>query len=145
LSPRRRHGPDQHVIIAARLARVGVPPYRCVSGANPLAPACRVQPCQSLEDTIDGYLFSGILWKYCRTMELNDVLKHRSYWIYSIACFFVWGILLAVVAARAKSGMLHNVLLVFAGWCICWVSATIARFVYPPPRRWLQQGELPVP
>ena len=27
-------------------------------------------------------------------------------------------------------------LLVFSGFGICWVSATIARYVYPPPKRW---------
>jgi hypothetical protein len=27
--------------------------------------------------------------------------------------------------------------LVFGGWVIAWVSGTIARFVYPPPDRWL--------
>ncbi len=64
--------------------------------------------------------------------------KYRNYWIYSIGCFVVWGVLLAVVAAQDKSDKTHTVLLVFAGWCIEWVSTTIARFVYPPPRRWLQ-------
>src|SRR5205823_332661 len=27
-------------------------------------------------------------------------------------------------------------LLVFFGFCIGWVSTTIARYVYPPPKRW---------
>jgi hypothetical protein len=26
--------------------------------------------------------------------------------------------------------------LVFFGFCIGWVSTTIARYVYPPPKRW---------
>jgi hypothetical protein len=30
----------------------------------------------------------------------------------------------------------QRVLLVFAGFCIGWVSTTIARYIYPPPRRW---------
>jgi hypothetical protein len=29
----------------------------------------------------------------------------------------------------------HNILLVFAGFAIGWVSATIARYVYPPPKK----------
>ncbi len=57
--------------------------------------------------------------------------KYRNYWIYSIGCFVVWGVLLAVVAAQGKSDKTHTVHLVFAGWCIGWVSTTIARFVYP--------------
>ena len=57
--------------------------------------------------------------------------RYRNYWIYSIGCFVVWGVLLAVVAAKGKSDKTHTVLLVFAGRCIGWVSTTIARFVYP--------------
>jgi hypothetical protein len=63
--------------------------------------------------------------------------KYRNYWMYSIGCFVVWGVLLAVVAAQGKNDRTHTVLLVFGGWVIAWVSGTIARFVYPPPRRWL--------
>ncbi len=66
--------------------------------------------------------------------------KYRNYWIYSIGCFVVWAIILAVVAAQGKSDKTHTVLLVFAGWVIAWVSGTIARFVYPPPSRWLPSG-----
>lgn len=72
------------------------------------------------------------------------MLLRRNYWIYSVACFLVWGILLALAAAKAKEGTFHNLLYVFAGWCICWVSATIARSVYPPPKRWLQRSDPPV-
>jgi len=28
--------------------------------------------------------------------------------------------------------------LVFGGWTIAWVSTTIARYVYPPPKRWFK-------
>jgi hypothetical protein len=34
------------------------------------------------------------------------------------------------------------ILLVFAGWAIGWLSATIARVVYPPPKSRVQ-GTLP--
>jgi hypothetical protein len=77
------------------------------------------------------------------TRESSHMLKQRNYWGYSIACFLVWGILLALAAAKAKNGTFHNILLVFAGWTLCWVSATIARFVYPPPKRWLKRSESP--
>jgi hypothetical protein len=63
--------------------------------------------------------------------------KYRNYWIYSIGCFVVWAILLAVAASQGKKEATHTVLLVFGGWVIAWVSGTIARFVYPPPSRWL--------
>jgi hypothetical protein len=71
-------------------------------------------------------------------VDTGNMTRYRNYWIYSIGCFVVWGVLLAVVAAQGKSDKTHAVLLVFAGWCIGWVSTTFARFVYPPPKRWLQ-------
>jgi hypothetical protein len=58
----------------------------------------------------------------------------NTYTAYSIGCAVVWAAILAVVAATAKTGKLHKFLLVFAGWVIGWVSATIARYVYPPPK-----------
>jgi hypothetical protein len=61
-------------------------------------------------------------------------VRTRTYTAYSIGCAVVWAVLLAVVAAKASSHSVHNILLVFFGWVIGWVSATIARFVYPPPR-----------
>jgi hypothetical protein len=64
--------------------------------------------------------------------------KYRNYWIYSIGCFSVWGVILAVRASRGDNSTTHDVLYVFAGWCIAWVSTTIARWVYLPPKRWLQ-------
>ena len=67
----------------------------------------------------------------------HPMRKYRNYWVYSIACFAVWGVLLAVVASRGKGGEPRTALLVFGGWVIAWVSGTIARFVYPPPDRWL--------
>jgi hypothetical protein len=61
-----------------------------------------------------------------------------NYWNYSIGCFAVWGILLAVVAAKGNGHTTDKILLIFGGWSIAWVSTTIARFVYPPPKRWLE-------
>jgi hypothetical protein len=71
-------------------------------------------------------------------------MKYRSYWVYSIGCLVVWSILLGIVLAKGHSSTTHNTLLVFGGWCIAWVSTTIARFVYPPPRRW-RQPDTPIP
>ena len=36
------------------------------------------------------------------------MFKQRNYWVYSIGCFLVWGILLVVAAAKAKNGTFHN-------------------------------------
>ena len=61
-----------------------------------------------------------------------------NYWIYSIGCFVVWGILLAIVTAKGTKHSTDNILLIFGGWSIAWISTTIARFVYPPPKRWIE-------
>ena len=64
--------------------------------------------------------------------------KHRNYWSYSIGCFVVWAVRLAVVAATGSKDAKQKNILVFFGWVIAWVSTTIARYVYPPPKRWLK-------
>ncbi|MGH3970346.1 MAG: hypothetical protein ACRDTV_20040 [Mycobacterium sp.] len=58
----------------------------------------------------------------------------RTYTGYSIACALVWVVILAVVWAQAGETTRHTFALVFAGWWIGWLSATIARVVYPPPK-----------
>jgi hypothetical protein len=58
------------------------------------------------------------------------------YWGYSIAAFLVWGLILLIVWTRGNAANTHDLLLVFLGWAIAWVSTTIARVVYPPPKRW---------
>ena len=60
-------------------------------------------------------------------------LRLRTYTAYSIGCAVAWAVLLAVVAAGKGKPDMRNVLLVFYGWVIAWVSNTIARAVYPPP------------
>jgi hypothetical protein len=57
----------------------------------------------------------------------------KTYTAYSIACAMVWAVILAVVAVLYPD-RLHTFLLVGAGWLIGWISATIARSVYPPPQ-----------
>ena len=61
---------------------------------------------------------------------------HRlhTYTAYSIGCAVVWGVILAITATVGKEDTLHTLLLVSSGWVIGWTSATIARYVYPPPR-----------
>jgi len=60
----------------------------------------------------------------------------RTYVVYSIAVLVVWAVVLLVVALAAPAH-LRTTLLVFGGWAIGWLSGTIARYVYPPPSRWL--------
>ena len=63
---------------------------------------------------------------------------HRSYAVYAIGCAVAWTILLSVMAATESSHRMTLIWCVFGGWMIGWVSATIARFVYPPPAKWLR-------
>jgi len=58
--------------------------------------------------------------------------SRKTYAAYSIACVLLWGVILALVAV-VYPDRLHTFLLVGAGWLIGWISATIARSVYPPP------------
>ena len=58
----------------------------------------------------------------------------NTYTAYSIACAVVWAAILAVVSITANDATRHTFLLVFYGWVIGWLSATIARVVYPPPK-----------
>jgi hypothetical protein len=64
------------------------------------------------------------------------MMKYRNYWLYSAGCLVVWGIVLGVVASKGDHSRTDNVLLVFGGFAVAWISGTIARFIYPPPRRW---------
>ena len=56
----------------------------------------------------------------------------RSYTAYSVAVGIVWAVLLLL----APAGKRHTIFLVFGGFVIGWLSATIARYVYPPPKKY---------
>jgi hypothetical protein len=59
----------------------------------------------------------------------------NSYTGYSIGCAIVWAFILAGVSMAADNATRQKYMIVFAGWAIGWLSATIARTVYPPPKR----------
>jgi hypothetical protein len=64
------------------------------------------------------------------------MLRFRNFWIYSTGLAIVWAIILILaLMIRGREGV-QPFLLVFGGYCIGWVSTTIARYVYPPPQRW---------
>ena len=72
-------------------------------------------------------------------MSLVTMLRrHRTYKTYAIGCFIAWAIVLTAVYSVDSRRVWHNVLLVFAGWTIGWISATIARSIYPHPGAKLQ-------
>ncbi len=59
----------------------------------------------------------------------------NSYTGYSIGCAIAWALILAGVSFGADGATRRKVVPVFGGWWIGWLSATIARAVYPPPKR----------
>jgi hypothetical protein len=61
--------------------------------------------------------------------------RFRNYWIYSLGLAIAWAIVLTIFYV-AKPESAHNVLLAFLGFVIGWISTTIARYVYPPAKRW---------
>ena len=68
-------------------------------------------------------------WSVCYPTQLGcirrqgreyNMKKYRNYWAYSIACFLVWGIILAVRAvAFGNSSTTHDVLFVFCRLVHC--------------------------
>ncbi len=61
-------------------------------------------------------------------------LSLNTYAAYSIGCAVVWAVILIAVGSEASKDTAHTFKLVFLGWVIGWLSATIARAVYPPPK-----------
>jgi hypothetical protein len=64
------------------------------------------------------------------------MLRFRNYWIYSVGLAIAWAIVLLLTLVIRGTQSAQSILLVFFGFCIGWVSTTIARYVYPPPKRW---------
>ena len=60
----------------------------------------------------------------------------NTYTAYSIASAIVWVVLIAIGVATGKTSTQHTVVYVILGWVIGWTSATIARYVYPPPKKY---------
>lgn len=61
--------------------------------------------------------------------------EHETYRAYSIGCVITWGLIWAILAVTATNETRSRVFLIFAGWWVGWLSATIARAGYPPPKK----------
>jgi hypothetical protein len=71
-----------------------------------------------------------------RQEQGQKMLRFRNYWIYSAGLAVVWAIVLILALTIKGSAGVQPILLVFFGYCLGWVTTTIARYVYPPPKRW---------
>lgn len=69
--------------------------------------------------------------------------RYRNYWAYSASLLPAWAVVFLLVSALRGGSAAQKVLPVFGGFCIGWVSTTIARYVYPPPSRWTSQQPRP--
>ena len=67
---------------------------------------------------------------------IGAMSRFRTYWIYSAGLAVAWVIVFALVLTIRGTEAARTVLPVFLGFCIGWVSTTIARYVYPPAKRW---------
>ncbi len=63
--------------------------------------------------------------------------KLRSYWTYSLGLLIVWTAIVSINVAVHGSKAFFWFYIV-GGFAIAWVAGTIARYVYPPPERWLR-------
>jgi Na+-transporting methylmalonyl-CoA/oxaloacetate decarboxylase gamma subunit len=64
--------------------------------------------------------------------------RTRSYTVYSIGVGVVWAVILVLVSLLGSADKRDKFFLVFLGFAVGWVSATIARYVYPPPKKYQQ-------
>ncbi len=70
--------------------------------------------------------------------------RTRSYTTYSIAVAIVWAVILVLASLFASATKRHDIFAVFGGFAIGWLSATIARYVYPPPKKYRRDaGQAP--
>lgn len=67
--------------------------------------------------------------------------KRDTYTTYSIGCAGVWGAILLLGRRRLDSQTWNTLRLVSGGWWMGWLSATIARIGYPPPKQLTPAGE----
>jgi flagellar biosynthesis protein FliR len=64
----------------------------------------------------------------------------RSYVTYAVGCAIAWAVVLTILASTTSGHRMTLIWCIFFGWIIGWISATIARFVYPPPAKWLRDS-----
>lgn len=66
--------------------------------------------------------------------------RMNSYTMYSVGCAVAWAVALTIVGTTGSRHRFDQVLVFFGGWVVGWTSATLARVVYPPPKKRGQSG-----
>jgi hypothetical protein len=72
-------------------------------------------------------------------MEADMRAWRNTYTGYSIGVAIAWAVRLLLTWKFASADRRHKTVLVFLGFAIGWTSATIARYVYPPPKKYRQE------
>lgn len=70
---------------------------------------------------------------------------HETYAAYGIGCAIVWVLIWAGLAVGATQQTRERMKLVSGAWWMGWLSATIARAAYPPPKKRLFKRDAAVP
>lgn len=70
-----------------------------------------------------------------RSMTTRMSTRLNTYTAYSMSCAAVWSFILAAAQRRLELGPRKMLRLACAGWWSGWLSATIARAGYPPPKQ----------
>ena len=81
----------------------------------------------------------GTLWS-AADMAWARRARMRTYTAYSVGVGIVCAVLLVLVSLFDSADRRKNIFLVFLGFVIGWVSATIGRNVYPPPKTYRQDA-----
>jgi hypothetical protein len=63
--------------------------------------------------------------------------NHQTYTDYSIGSAIVWTLIWMILKTTATKQTQNRIALVSGGWWMGWLSATIARAGYPPPKKQL--------
>lgn len=79
-------------------------------------------------DASDGDSF--LVWIHRKTPA-----RMNTYTAFSIGIFIAWAVVWPIVAVTVKKEDLGYVFAIFVGYCIGWSSATVARALYPPPKK----------
>jgi hypothetical protein len=53
---------------------------------------------------------------------------------FSVGCATAWAVIWVLLAILASPKTVHTMGYVFLGWVIGWITATMARVIYPAPR-----------
>jgi hypothetical protein len=76
-------------------------------------------------------------------MEADMRARRNTYTGYSIGVAIAWAVRLVLAWVFESADKRKRTVLVFLGFVIGWVSATIARYVYPPPKKYRQETGTP--